>query len=143
MTDDQSDVESGDEKKLSEFVENELTEYIEEGRLERGILRLEVDDGPTRRLVVDDDTVSIDRFEYILRELEEVIALIDENEELLDEPLEVSIPVADTERVIEEAKENEAVTTVFQTAGITTILEHVLKTLGGKRELAEEDSSTE
>lgn len=143
MTDDQPPEKPRGDQMTTDLFENVLASYLEEDRLESGVLRLELDDGRTRRLVVDDDTVSLDKFEYIQRELEEVVALLEANEELLDEPLEVSIPVADTERVIEEARENEAVTTVFQTAGITTILEHVLNVLGGKRELAAEDSSTE
>lgn len=143
MTNDQPPEKPRGDQMNTEFFENVLASYLEEDRLESGVLRLELDDGRTRRLVVNDDTVPLDKYEYILRELEEVIALIDENEELLDEPLEVSIPVADTERVIEEARDNEAVTTVFQTAGITTILEHVLTVLGGKRELADEESGPE
>lgn len=115
-----------------EFFENVLTEYLEDGRLEGGVLRLELDDGQTRRLVIDDDTGSLGPYEYVRRELAEVIYLIEENEDLLDEPIELSIPVGDVGRIIEEAEREEAVTTLFRAGGIRTVLEHLHTVVEGK-----------
>lgn len=117
----------------TDFFENVLETYLAEDRLEGGVLRLHLDDGKTRRLVVDDETGSLDPYEYLLRELEEVITLVEENEALLDEPVELSIPVGDADRVVEEATEEETVTTLFRTGGIVTVLEHLQTVVAEER----------
>jgi len=142
MADDTPQEKPRGDQMTTDFFENVLASYLEEDRLESGVLRLETDDGRTRRLIIDDDTGDLDRYEYIKRELAEVIYLIEENEDLLNEPVELPIPVGDTERVIEEAKEEEAVTTVFQAGGIKTVLEHLQAVVGSKQELAREEEST-
>ncbi|WP_220132574.1 hypothetical protein [Natronomonas sp. LN261] len=142
MADDTPQEKPRGDQMTTDFFEKVLASYLEEDRLESGVLRLDIDDGRTRRLIIDDDTGELDRYEYIKRELEEVIYLIEENEDLLDEPVELPIPVGDTERVIEEAKEEDAVTTVFQAGGIKTVLEHLHAVVGGKQELAREEEST-
>lgn len=104
------------------FFENVLREYLEEDRIDSGVLRLELDDGRTRRIVIEEETESFDPYEYLLRELDELVYLIDENEALFDESLELSIPVEDTDRVVEEAREEEAVTTLFQADAVSHLL---------------------
>lgn len=123
------------------FFENVLLTYLEEDRIESGVLRLDLDDGETRRIVVAAETESLDPYEYVLRELEEVISLIEENEDLLDEPVRLSIPVGDAERVIEEAREEERVTTLFRSSGIITVLEHLQGLVENERRHADEDDT--
>lgn len=141
MTEDQLRGTPRGDKMTTDFFENVLLRYLEEDRLESGALRLELDDGVTRRIVVDDDTESLDAYEYILRELAEINTLLDETEDLLDEPIELSIPVGDTDRVIEEAQEEETVTTLFQAGGIRTIIEH-LQALVEREQGRAEDGNT-
>lgn len=143
MTSDHPEEKYRGDQMTTDFFENVLTEYLADDRIESGLLRLELDDGRTRRLVVDDDTESLDPHEYIKRELAEVIQLIDENAELFDEPLELSIPVADADRVVQEAEEEGAVRTLFQADGIRGLLEELhavvdLKAEGVQREESEE-----
>ena len=125
MTDDESLEKPRGDQMTTDFFENVLTTYLEEDRIESAVIRLELDDGRTRRLVIDDDTESLGPYEYLERELAEVIYLIEENEDLLDEPVELSIPVGDVDRVIEEAEEEEAVTTLFRASGVQTVLEQL------------------
>lgn len=127
----------------TDFFRNVLETYLEEDRIESGVLRLELADGQTRRIVVEDDTASLDPYEYVLRELEETIHLIEENEDLLDDPIELSVPVGDTERVIEEVTEEETVTTLFRTSGITTILEHLHDVVGDEQRAALDETPDE
>jgi hypothetical protein len=122
------------DKMTTDFLEDVLLAYLEEDRIESGVLRLDLEDGRTRRIVVDDETASLDPYEYVLRELAEVIALIDENEDLLEEPVNLTIPVGDTEQVVEEATEDGTVTTLFRPEGITTVLEHLQASLGSVHE---------
>lgn len=110
----------------TDFFENVLTTYLDEDRIESGVVRLELDDGRTRRLVIEDDTEALESHEYLQRELAEVIYLIERNEDLLDDPVALPIPVDDADRVIEEATETGTVTTLFETDGIRTLLEHLL-----------------
>jgi len=88
MADDTPQEKPRGDQMTTDFFENVLASYLEEDRLESGVLRLETDDGRTRRLIIDDDTGDLDRYEYIKRELAEVIYLIEENEDLLNEPVE-------------------------------------------------------
>jgi hypothetical protein len=113
----------------TDFFESVLTEYLEDDRLENGVVRLELDDGRTRRFVVSDDTESLDTFEYVQRELEEAIHLIEENEELFDQPVELSVPVRDEDRVVDEIESESAVTTWFKPDGFKLALEHLLAML--------------
>lgn len=127
----------------TEFFENVLTEYLEDERIEGGVVRLDLDDGSTRRVVIDDDTESLVAHEYVKQELEEVIHLMEVNEDLLDQPIELSIPVGDEERVVEEAREG-AVTTWFEPEGIKTVLEHLQAMLEtGDKPVAEEPDEDE
>lgn len=141
MTDEQPPDKPRGDKMTPAFFEDVLLSYLEEDRIESGVLRLELDDGRTRRIVVEDDTESLDPYEYVLRELEEVISLIEESEALLDEPVSLSIPVGDTDRVVEEAREAETVTTLFRTSGIITVLEHLHALAESERTLADEDDT--
>lgn len=143
MTDDQPQEKPRGDQMTTDFFENVLTAYLDDDRIESGVLRLDLDDGRTRRLIVDDDTESLDRYEYLKRELEELIYLIEANEDVLDEPVELSIPVDDADRVVEEATEDQAVTTVFQTSGIKTVLEHLHAVMRDKQELALEEESSD
>lgn len=143
MTADHSDAKPRGDKMTTDFFENVLLTYLEEDRLESGVLRLDLDDGRTRRIVVEEDTESLDPYEYLLRELEEVIFLLEENEDLLSEPVELSIPVGDADRVVAEAREAETVTTLFGASGITTVLEHLRDLAASEREQADEDTSGE
>lgn len=141
MTDDQPQEKLRGDKMTADFFEDVLVTYLEEDRLESGVLRLDLDDGETRRIVVEAETESLDPYEYVLRELEEVISLIEENEDLLDEPVRLSIPVGDAERVIEEAREEETVTTLFRSSGIITVLEHLQSLIENERKHADEDDT--
>lgn len=125
MSPNESEGKPRGDQMTTDFFENVLTQYLADDRIESGVVRLELDDGRTRRVVVDDDTESLDPHEYLQRELAEVSYLIEANEELLDEPLELSIPVADADRVVEEAQQEEAVSTLFQATGIRTLLEQL------------------
>jgi hypothetical protein len=122
------------DRMTTDFFENVLTEYLEDDRIESGVVRLELDDGKTRRIVIDDDTESLDRHEYITRELDEVGHLVAENQDLFDEPLQLSIPVEDTDRVVQEAKEEGAVGTLFHAGGIQTLLEQLQNIVAVKDE---------
>lgn len=141
MTADQQNGTSRGDRMTTDFFENVLTEYLENDRIESGVLRLELDDGRTRRLVVDDDTESLDAHEYTKRELEEMSYLIEENEELFDEPVELSIPVADEDRVVEEATEDGAVRTLFGASGIQTLLDQ-LHALADENEVQSSQADT-
>ncbi|MEF8783029.1 MAG: hypothetical protein V5A39_06575 [Haloarculaceae archaeon] len=141
MTDDKLQEKPRGDQMTTDFFENVLTTYLEEDRIESAVMRLELDDGRTRRLVIDDDSESLDPYEYLERELAEVIYLIEENEDLLDEPVELSIPVGDVERVIEEAEEEEAVTTLFRASGVQTVLEHLHAVVSGRQELALDEAA--
>mgnify|MGYP000367845310 CR=1 FL=1 len=143
MTDDEPLEKPRGDQMTTDFFENVLTTYLEEDRIESGVMRLELDDGRTRRLVIDDDTESLEPYEYLERELAEVIYLIEENEDLLDEPVELSIPVGDVDRVIEEAEQEAAVTTLFQASGVQTVLEHLHAVVAGRQELAAEENADE
>lgn len=125
MASDQSEGKPRGDRMTTDFFETVLTEYLEEDRIESGVIRLELDDGKTRRIIVDDDTESLDRHEYIERELAEVGYLVAENRDLFDEPLQLSIPVEDTNRVVTEAKEEGAVSTLFHASGIQTLLDQL------------------
>lgn len=141
MTSDHPAEKPRGDQMTTDFFEDVLAEYLADDRLEGGVVRLELDDGRSRRIVVDDDTESLDPYEYLKRELAETIYLIEENEELLDEPVELSIPVGDADRVVEEAERDEAVTTLFQTSGIKMLLEHLQLALDGeRRDLADDPS---
>lgn len=143
MTDEPTQEKPRGDRMSTDFFENVLAAYLEEDRIDSGVMRLELDDGRTRRLVVDDDTESLDTHEYVKRELEEVIYLIEANEDLLDEPVELSIPVGDVDRVVEEAEEDEAVTTLFQASGVKTILEHLHAVVSAKRDSALDEDTAE
>lgn len=125
MASEQSQGKPRGDRMTTDFFETVLTQYLEEDRIESGVIRLELDDGKTRRIIVDDDTESLDRHEYIERELAEVGHLVTKNEDLFDEPLQLSIPVEDTNRVVQEAKEEGAVSTLFHASGIQTLLEQL------------------
>lgn len=125
MSDDNPRETPRGDKMTTDFFEDVLATYLEEDRIERGVLRLELEDGETRRIVVDDETASLDPYEYVLRELEEVISLLADAEEMLDDPVEVSIPVGDADRVVEEVRAEGTVTALFRTSGIETVLEHL------------------
>jgi hypothetical protein len=125
MASDQSEGKPRGDRMTTDFFETVLTTYLEEDRIESGVIRLELDDGKTRRIIVDDDTESLHRHEYIERELAEVGHLVAENEDLFDEPLQLSIPVEDTNRVVQEAKEEGAVSTLFHASGIQTLVEQL------------------
>lgn len=45
----------------------------------------------------------------------------------------LSIPVGDADRVVEEATEEETVTTLFRTGGIVTVLEHLQTVVAEER----------
>jgi hypothetical protein len=143
MTDETAPEKPRGDQMTTDFFETVLTTYLEEDRIESGVLRLDLDDGRTRRLVIDDESESLDPYEYLQRELAEVIYLIEENEDLLDEPVELSIPVGDTERVIEEAEQDEAVTTMFRASGIQTVLEHLHAVVSDDQERAFEENDNE
>lgn len=112
------------DRMTTDFFEDVLAEYLAEDRIESGVVRVDLDDGRTRRVVVDDDTESLGSHEYVRRELEETIDLLEANDDLLEHPIELSIPVDDEERVIEEAEDG-AVTTWFQPEGIVELLDHL------------------
>ena len=134
MPADQSDDKARGDQMTTDFFDSVLTEYLENDRIESGVVRLDLDDGRTRRIVLDDDTESLVPHEYVKRELAEVSYLLAKNEDLLDEPLELSIPVEDADRVVEEAREEEAVSTLFQTGGIQTLLDHLQRVIEAKEE---------
>lgn len=137
-----AEIPRGD-RMTTDFFEKVLTKYLEEDRLEGGVLRLELDDGSTRRVVVDDDTESLDSHEYVKRELEELMFLVEENEDLFDEPLQLSIPVDDTERVVSEAKSDGAVSTLFQAQGIGSLLQELHAVVDAKVDMDGEDAEDE
>lgn len=141
MTEDYPESRARGDQMTTEFFDNVLSKYLEEDRLESGVLRLELDDGKTRRIVVDDDTESLDTHEYLKREIEEVMHLIEANEDLLDQPVELAIPVGDAERVVEEAEEDGAVTTWFQPEGIKTVLDHLRVMVETGEQPAEDDAA--
>lgn len=110
----------------TDFFADVLSEYLQDDRIEEGVVRIELDDGRTRRFVVADDTESLAPYEYVRRELEEALVLVEENDELFDQPVELSIPVRDERRVREEIDEEGAVTTWFKPEGFALVLENLL-----------------
>lgn len=135
---DQPPEKSRGDKMTTDFFESILETYLAEDRIESAVLRLDLDDGRTRRIVVDDDTESLSPYEYVERELDEVADLLESNEDLFEEPIELSIPVADETRVIEEARSEEAVTTLFQPTGVATVLDGLHERIGERTDRAEE-----
>ncbi len=125
MAPDHSESKPRGDRMTTDFFETVLTEYLEEDRIEEGVVRVTLDDGRTRRFVISDDTESMDPFEYVRRELEEVTYLVEENEDRFDQPVELSIPVRDEERVHDEVEAEGAVTTWFKPDGVGLLLEHL------------------
>lgn len=131
------------DRMTTEFFENVLTKYLDEDRLAGGVLRLELEDGSTRRIVVDDDTESLGSHEYIKQELEELMFLVEQNKDLFDEPLQLSIPVDDTERVVTEAKSDGSVSTLFHAQGIGSLLKELHAVVDAKADMDDEDGDDE
>lgn len=103
-----------------------LSAYADDERIEGGVCRFELDDGTERRLVIAEDIPSLDDDAYAKLEIGELIGLFEDTEDLLDRPIELSIPVADTERVVTQAEEEGEVTVWFEPEGIKTLLEQLL-----------------
>ncbi|WP_211290195.1 hypothetical protein [Natrinema ejinorense] len=125
MTTDSTKSKPRGDRMTTDFFDDVLTEYLEDDRIEDGVVRLRLDNGRTRRFVIGDDTESMDSFEYVRRELEEVQHLIDENEDRFDQPVEFSVPVRDEEQVLEEVEDEGAVTTWIKPEGFGLLLEHL------------------
>ncbi len=106
------------------FFEDVLAEYLDEDRVEEAVVRLELDDGTTRRVVVAEDTESLDPDEYAARELAEARRLIEGHADRFETPAELTVPVRDADRVREEIASDDAVTTWVKPEGIARLLGH-------------------
>lgn len=124
MTPDRTNSKPRGDRMTTDFFEDVLREYLEEGRIEGGVVRLRLDDGRTRRFVVGDDTESMAPYEYVRRELAEARRLIEDNEDRFDHPVELSVPVGDEDRVRAELEEEGAVTTWIKPEGAALLLDH-------------------
>lgn len=103
--------------------------YVDEDRLDGGVARLTVDGDRERRFAIGNDLPEMSDTAYLeatLRELTDVLAA---QEDQLDQPVELSIPVADTERVLTEVEDEGTVTVLFQPQGIETLLDQLLADL--------------
>jgi hypothetical protein len=138
MSDQPREKPRGDQM-TKDFFENVFEAYLEEDRIESAVLRLELDDGRTRRVVVDDDTESLSPQEYVERELDELAYLLEANADRFGEAIELSIPVADEQQVVEQARSGEAVTTLFKPEGVATVLEELRARIGEVEESPDAD----
>lgn len=111
------------------FFRDIVDEYVAEDRLTGGVARLEIDGENERRFVVAEELPELSDDAYLAAELAELVDVLERDDELLDRPLELSIPVADAERVVEEAESEETVTVLFEPAGVRTLLEGLLTEL--------------
>jgi hypothetical protein len=124
-----------------EFFEDVLTSYLDDDRIEGGVLRLELDDGTTRRIVLAEDTESLAPFEYVDRELAETAFLLAANDGTFDAAVDLEVPVDDADRVVTEAREEGAVTTMFTPAGIGELIDHFRAQIGSEAERTDPDRS--
>lgn len=138
MTEDDTRSESEEEAVLlerpvdrvnPEFFRDIVDEYVAEDRLTGGVARIEVDGEDSRRFVVADELPELSDDAYLAAELAELIDVLDRDEELLDRPVELSVPVADAERVVEEAETEETVTVLFEPTGVRALLDGLLTEL--------------
>ncbi|ELZ15057.1 hypothetical protein C478_05909 [Natrinema thermotolerans DSM 11552] len=125
MTSDSSESKPRGDRMTTDFFEDVLTEYLADGRIESGVVRLRLDDGRTRRFVVGDDTESMHAYEYVRRELAEAQRLIEGNDDRFDQPVEFSVPVRDEDRLLAELEDEGAVTTWIKPDGFGLLLEHL------------------
>jgi hypothetical protein len=138
MTDD-TDTEAGsltrpvDRVNPAAFMEI-LEAYAEDDRIESGVCRLELADGAERRLVIDEDLPALDDDAYAQREIAELIALFEESEDFEDRSVELTIPVADIDRVVAEAENLGSITTYFDVTGIRSLLAQLLEELASDEE---------
>ncbi|WP_200531880.1 hypothetical protein [Halorubrum sp. LN27] len=106
------------------FFEDVLAEYLDADRIEEAVVRLELDDGTTRRVVVAEDTESLGPDEYAARELAEARRLIEGHADRFEAPAELTVPVRDADRVREEIASDDAVTTWVKPEGVAQLLGH-------------------
>lgn len=111
------------------FFRDIVSEYVEADRLDRGIARLTVDGDRERCFVVADGLAEVSDAAYAEAEIAEVIAVLESDGGLLEQPLELSVPVGDEERVIEEVTETGTVSVFLQPEGLVTILQNLLAAL--------------
>ncbi|MHB9288184.1 hypothetical protein ACKVMT_14240 [Halobacteriales archaeon Cl-PHB] len=117
-----------------EFFRDIVDEYDQRGELHRGFARLDVED-KTRRFAIADELTELSDGAYVAGEIAELVDVFEKDDEVLDEPVELVIPVADEERVIEEAAEEGTVTVMFEPAGVQTLLEQLLAALAAEDHL--------
>lgn len=141
MTEDESDVldpETYGETELLDrpvdrvtpsFFRDVIEEYVETDRLDRGIARFEIDGDRERCFVVADALADLDEAAYAKAEIAELIAILDADPGILEQSMELAVPVADEDRVREEVAEQGTVTVVLEPAGLRTILENLLGAL--------------
>jgi hypothetical protein len=106
------------------FFEDVLAEYLDADRVEEAVIRLELDDGTTRRVVVAEDTGSRGPDEYAARELAEARRLIEGHADRFEAPAELTVPVRDADRVREQISSDDAVTTWVKPEGVSRLLGH-------------------
>lgn len=106
------------------FFEDVLAEYLDADRVEEAVIRLELDDGSTRRVVVAEDTESLGPDEYAARELAEARRLIERHADRFEAPAELTVPVRDADSVREEIASDDAVTTWVKPEGVARLLGH-------------------
>lgn len=111
-----------------------VSEYDAADRIAGGTCRLDLDDGTERRLVVAEDLPALDDDAYAEQEITELAALFADADDLLDRPVELTIPVGDVDRVVTEAEELGAITVWFETEGVAALLTQLLEELEAARD---------
>lgn len=126
----------------TDFFRDIVDEYVAEDRLQRGYARFDVDDEDReRRFVVEDDLPELSDTAYVEAEVRELVDVLDRDEDVLDQPVELSIPVGDADRVREEVEEDGTVTVLFQPEGVQTLLEQLLAGLDADADGGDGDSA--
>lgn len=104
-----------------EFFVDTLSEHETRGDIEGGICTLRMADDGRRRFVIGADLNEMDERDYVVGAVEDLIDLI-ETEGVLSGTFEARIPVDDADRVVEEAREENAVTVHFNDEALSGLL---------------------
>lgn len=107
------------------FFHKIVGEYVDDDRLTGGEARLEIDGERTRRVVVGESVADLDETAYVRAELAELIDVLEAGDRLLEQPLELEVPVEDRERVVEEVTEEGTVTVLFNPEGVQSLLQEM------------------
>ncbi|MFB6084025.1 MAG: hypothetical protein ABEJ94_07260 [Halorientalis sp.] len=104
-----------------EFFVDTVAEHEDRGDVRGGICSLRMADGGRRRFVIGTDVNELEESEYIVAALDDLIDLL-ESTTIGPDEFEANVPVADSDRVIEEIEDEGTVTVRFDTEGLSGLL---------------------